>query len=99
MAFPEAPGFELGRVSIEWAVSFVLATLHNRECFCLAHHFIDMRGIVGPVSRDAQRTAGFQLGRSEPEERRLHDAAFVVPLFWPGIRKIQYNLLNTFDWE
>ena len=53
-----------------------------------------MFGIRLPVGRQAEDATGLEFASHQFDERRLHDAALVVTLLGPRIRKIEQHLVE-----
>ena len=66
-------------------------SIERFEALACAHDILDMLGVIFPVGRDMQDAVRYQLVGDEAYEIRLHDPAFMVTLFMPGIGKEQVN--------
>ena len=91
MPLPESPALEFGHRAIERAVTVVLAPAGADESIGRRQYFLDVFGIVGPVCGDVQRAARLEPVSAEVEKKRLQDTPLVVPLFWPGVGKIDID--------
>ena len=99
MPFSQAAALEFCLWTIEWFVAVVFMTLNARETIRLGKNLIDVLGVICPVGRNVEGSAGGELLGNEADKVGLHDAPFVVPFFRPRIREIEIYTRQGAGWH
>jgi hypothetical protein len=76
---------------IKWLLTIVLVMFGTIETIRLGKNFVNVFGVVRPVGCDIQGATVVQAICDQSEKIMLHDAPFMVPLFWPGIWKVNID--------
>lgn len=90
-----AATLELRERAFSGARHVIAARREILEVFRGVQHVAHMFRVVFPVRGEMEFAAGLKLARDEFHELRLHDAALVMPLLWPGIGEVEKHAVET----
>lgn len=91
MPFAQPATLKFRLRALKRLVTGVLATFNTCKMMRLGKNFVDVLGVICPVRCNIERTPIGKFVRDQVDEFGLHDAAFVMPLFWPRVGEVEID--------